>query len=129
MAAYVTISREQGVASQETCVLFAVLQSFIISMPCSNKAKNWKPDAFGEEMINRTVKLILVAERCGAHLRSLNSPFLSQLWAEVQADFVGDTLKYPSIMAVQSDAEGRKQFRIKYEAICFPTNPPHRPEE
>jgi hypothetical protein len=53
---------------------------------------------------------------------------LKQLWAEFQADFMGNPIKHPSKMANQSDVEGRQQY---YDAICFPpeSQPPHSPEE
>jgi hypothetical protein len=89
------------------------------------------PDAFGQETIDRMVNFTIVAERCGAQLRSLKLPSINKLWAKVEADFRSDPVKYPATMADQPDKEGRQQFRAKCEAICFPpgSQAPSSPEE
>jgi hypothetical protein len=92
-------------------------------MPRSADAKLWKPDAFGREAIERMTKLVVVAEECGAHLRSLGIPSntLKQLWATAEAEFRADPERYPVVLADDNNIEGRIQFRRKYEAICFPS--------
>jgi hypothetical protein len=95
----------------------------------SNAAKQWKPDAFGRDMIDLTTRLIVVSERSAEHLRSHHFPYVEQLWARVQADFQNNPAKYPSVMALMNDVEGRKCFRKKWEAICFPQQPPRSPEQ
>ncbi len=101
------------------------------AMPRSSDAKEWRPDALGQEMIDRMANFIIVAERCAAQLRSFNFPSIERLWAQVQADFQGDPVKYPAVMADHDDVESRKQFQMKCEAICFPpkSRPPRSPEE
>lgn len=79
-------------------------------MPRSEDAKKWEPDAFEQDMTNRIANYTIVAERCAAHLRSFNFPDIAQLWRQVQADFMADPVKYPSLMAEQNDTEGRTQF-------------------
>jgi hypothetical protein len=92
------------------------------TMPRSEDAKQWKPDAFGQDMIDRITNYVVVAERCSAHLRSFNFPDVKRLWAQVQTEFLADPVKYPSAMAGQNDMEGRQQFQLKCQAICFPQN-------
>ncbi|KAI9512579.1 hypothetical protein F5148DRAFT_1162633 [Russula earlei] len=100
-------------------------------MPRSRDAKEWRPDSFGQEMIDKMTNLILVTERCAAELRSFDFPSIKRLWAQVLADFQGDPVKYPSSMPNDNDVEGRKQFRMKCEAICFPPKSelPRSPED
>jgi hypothetical protein len=98
-------------------------------MPRSNAAQQWKPDAFGRDMIDITARLIVVSERSAEHLRSLRLPDVDRLWARVQADFQNNPAKYPSVMANMNDIEGRKRFRKKWEAICFPQEPPRSPAQ
>jgi hypothetical protein len=100
-------------------------------MPRSNAAKQWKPNAAEQGMIDKFARFIAVAEVAAQHLRSLDFPDLEQVWARVQADFQSDPVKYPSQMASNNDAQGRKEFRMKYEAICFPgpERLPRSPEE
>jgi len=76
-------------------------------------------------------KFTLVVERSAAHLHSFNFPFIKELWPKVQADFLDDSVKYPTVMAYDHDIVGRKQFKMKCETICFPpeSKPPCSPEE
>jgi hypothetical protein len=82
-------------------------------------------------MIDRIANYVIVAERYAAHLCSFNFPNIEQLWVQVQADFLANPVKYPSTMAAQNNVEGRKQFQLKCQAICFllKLEPPHNPEE
>jgi len=90
-------------------------------MPRSQDAKNWQPDAFAQEKIDRITSYVIVTERCAARLRSFDFSVVELLWAKkVQADFLGDPIKYPSAMAEYNDKEGRKRFLLKCQAICFP---------
>ena|SRR5271154_4513003 len=98
-------------------------------MPRSNAAKQWKPDAFGRDMIDLATRLIVVSERSAEHLRSLPFSDVERLWARVQADFQNNPTKYPSVMANMNDEEGKKRFRKSWEAICFPQQPPRSPEQ
>jgi hypothetical protein len=98
-------------------------------MPRSNAAKQWIPDAFGQAMIDLTAQLIVVSECSAKHLQSLHFPDVEQLWACIQADFQNNPAIYPSVMANINDVEGRNHFRKKWEAICFPQQPPCSPEQ
>ena len=91
-------------------------------MPRSEDAKQWKPDTFGQDMIERITNYVIVAEQCAEHLRSFDFPDIKQLWAQVQTDFLADPVKYPSVMAEINDLEGRQKFQLKCRAICFPPN-------
>ena len=98
-------------------------------MPRPKAAMEWKPDASEQAMIGKLAAYVVVAERCTRHLRSFNFSD-AELWAQVQADFLANP-KYPAVVADQDDAEGRKQFQLKCQAICFPpkSEPPRSPEE
>ena len=98
-------------------------------MPRSQDAKQWQPNAFEQDMIDQIANYAVIAERCSAHLRSLNIPGVKRLWRRVQADFMADPVKYPSALAQQNDIGGRRQFQLKCKAICFPPKPPMSPEE
>ena len=98
-------------------------------MPRSTAAKQWQPDTFGQDMIDKITAYAVVAERSAAHLRSFHFPDVERLWARVQADFQGDAVKYPSVMADGNDEEGRERFRVKCRVMCFPPKSPSRPEE
>jgi hypothetical protein len=100
-------------------------------MPRSNDAKQWQPDAYGQDMIDKIANYTIVAERSAAHLRSFDSTSMKQLWPQVQTDFLGDPVKYPAVMADLNDVEGRRLFQSKCEAICFPpeSESPRSPEE
>jgi len=98
-------------------------------MPRSTAAKQWQPDTFEQDMIDKITAYAVVAERSAAHLRSFHFPDVERLWARVQADFQGDAVKYPSVMADGNDEEGRERFRVKCRVMCFPLKPPSRPEE
>ena len=89
-------------------------------MPRSNDAKKWQPDPSSQDLIDKMAKFLIVAERAAEHLRTLNFLSTKELWVQVQADFQGDPVKYPTVMVPQHDIEGRKQFQMKCEAICFP---------
>ena len=101
------------------------------SLPPREDAKQWKLDTFGQDMIDRITDYAVVAERCSAHLHSLNLPNIEQLWAQVQTDFLADPVKYPSVMAEINDLEGRQKFQLKCQEICFPPNSevPRNPAE
>lgn len=100
-------------------------------MPRYNHAKKWKPDQSSQDLIDKMARFLIVAERSAAHLRTLDFSSTKELWVQVQAAFQNDPMKYPVIMAPQDDTEGRKQFQMKCEAICFPpeTEQPCCPEE
>jgi hypothetical protein len=98
-------------------------------MPRSNAAKQWIPDAFERDMIDLFAQLLVISQRSSDHLRSLPFPDVKQLWAHIQADFQNDPVKYPSVMADMNDVEGRNHFQKKWEAICFPQQPPCSPEQ
>jgi len=103
-----------------------------LTMPRSQDAKQWQPDAFEQDMIDQIANYAIIAERCSAHLRSLDIPAVNCLWSQVQADFLADPVKYPSALAQQNDIEGRRQFQLKCKAICFPPKsapPSTSPEE
>jgi len=89
-------------------------------MPRPEDAKQWKPDTFGQAMIDRITNYAIVAEQCAAHLRSFNFPDIEQLWAQVQTDFMADPVKCPSVMAEINDLKGRQRFQLKCQEICFP---------
>lgn len=100
------------------------------TMPRSKAAMRWKPNAFEQAMIDQMAAYVVVGQKCMDHIRSLDFPNKEWLWAQVQADFLANP-KYPSVVAAQDDVEGRKQFQLKCQAICFPLRSglPHTPEE
>jgi hypothetical protein len=60
------------------------------TMPRPNHAKQWIPDAYGQEMIDKITKYVLVTEKCAAHLRSIDFADVQRLWAQVLAEFHDD---------------------------------------
>lgn len=98
-------------------------------MPRSDAAKKWEPDAFGKNMIDRITQFAVVSERSAEQLRLFDLSEIGPMWAHAQADFQSDPVKYPSVMAKKNDLEGRKQFQIKCQAICFPQKPPSDPKQ
>jgi hypothetical protein len=95
----------------------------------SDAAKQWNPDAFGRAMIDLVARLLILSERSSQHLRSLSFPGVKQLWERIRADFQNSPAQYPSVMADINDIEGRRQFREKWEAICFSQQSPSSPEQ
>ncbi|KIL57437.1 hypothetical protein M378DRAFT_384024 [Amanita muscaria Koide BX008] len=100
-------------------------------MPRTDDAKNWQPNASDQNLIDRMTEYLILAEHCLIKLRALDKSHVKTLWLELQAVFQGDPVKYPSAMAAQNDAKGRRDFLAKCHAICFP--PPsvvsHSPED
>jgi hypothetical protein len=89
-------------------------------MPRSRDAKSWQPDASDQKYIDRMAGYLVVAERCGIKLRSLDQSVVEPLWNDLQVVFYNDPIKYPSAMPQINDVEGRRLFQEKCEAICFP---------
>src|SRR5215472_9061346 len=98
-------------------------------MPRSRKTKEWRPDRFEQDMIDQIAKYTIVAEQRAAHLRSFPTAEYERLYSKLQAEFLGNPDKYPSVFAEDGDTEGRKQFRAKCEEICFSSKPSQRAEE
>ena len=71
-------------------------------------------------MVDNILKYNIIAEQCAARLREYDQSLIGQLWEELEAIFMGDSVKYPSTMVASHDTEGRNQFRVKCQALCFP---------
>jgi len=103
------------------------------TMSRSQDAKDWKPDASEQNVIDIMTNYGLVAEHCAMHLRSFDFPTTKRLWEKVQADFLAHPDIYlPSAPAQRNDIEGRKKYQHKCQVICFPPElapPPSCPEK
>ncbi|KAM6497055.1 hypothetical protein JOM56_007528 [Amanita muscaria] len=99
-------------------------------MPRTDDAKNWQPSASDQNLIDRMTEYLILADRCLMKLRD-DKFHVKTLWLELQAVFQSDPVKYPSAMAAQNDANGRRDFLAKCQAICFPppSMVPHSPED
>jgi hypothetical protein len=86
----------------------------------SNDAKQWRLDAFGQDMIDQIA---------GYAIREYDFSRIELLWAEVQKDFMGDPERYPSAMAEINDLDGRQWFHPKCQEMYFPEKSPCRAEE
>jgi hypothetical protein len=80
-------------------------------------------------LVEAIVKYDIVAEQCAAKLRQYDQKMVERLWAERESVFMGDPVKYPVIMALPQDTDGRNMFRTKCLGLCFPPETPRCPEE
>ena len=82
-------------------------------------------------MVDTIVNYDIVAEKCAARLRRYDQALIGRLWKEQEMIFMGDPVKYPSVMVAPHDTEGRNQFWAKCQALCFPpeSQRPPRPQE
>jgi hypothetical protein len=90
-------------------------------------AKNWQPSALDQKLIIEW-RTISSSQKSALWSSVHDDSYTQRLWLEVQAVFMGDPVKYPSVMAAQNDFKGRKDFLEKCEAICPPSEVPRGPK-
>jgi len=91
----------------------------------SNAAKQWKPDPPGKLLMERIIRYDLAAQRASQHLRLCDQHVLQPTWDQTQAEFQGDPIRYPSVMAPVENPKERKSFQLKCEKFCFPESRAH----
>jgi len=86
----------------------------------SNTAKQWKPDPPGKLLMERIIRFDLAAQHASQPLRLCDQHALQPTSDQTPADFQGDPIQYPFVMAPVENPKERKSFQLKCEKFCFP---------
>ncbi|OBZ71370.1 hypothetical protein A0H81_08760 [Grifola frondosa] len=95
-------------------------------MPRPRDAQTWVPNAEEQQTINKIADYALIAERCAAHLRTVDPLITGPLWTAIKTEWAKDPAKYPSVIGPlpnETDKAtwnkfGGKSFSTKVEEIC-----------
>ncbi|OBZ71704.1 Mitochondrial phosphate carrier protein [Grifola frondosa] len=95
-------------------------------MPRPKAAQTWVPNAEEQRTIDKIADYALIAERCLAHVRTVDPLIAEPLWIAIKAEWAKDPAKYPSVIGPlpnETDKAtwkkfGGKSFSTKVEEIC-----------